>query len=134
MFISICFCKNYKNTIITIACIHTVSPVNSKRARKWVGEFEKFTQIFTKIKTPLIIAGDFNASIGHKPYRDFIKKADLKDVTLGVNTWSNKKWIPSWMHLDHILTSKQFNKHADTLVGKGYGSDHKPVTVILTIV
>lgn len=124
---------NFNGETITVSTIHTMSPVNALRTQTWFEEFKKFEQIFGNIKTPLIVAGDFNASIGHRPYRDFVNNTNLKDTTLGVNTWSNRNWIPTWMHLDHVLVSKHWNKNADTIVGKGVGSDHKPVTVTLSL-
>lgn len=122
-----------QNQYVTLMNIHTISPVTSSRTKIWLKELQAFISLFSSETKPLIVAGDFNATIGHKPFKDLMHLSNMRDASSGFTTWSNSKFIPAWMHLDHILISEHWAKHADTIIGKGYGSDHKPVTVSLSL-
>lgn len=121
------------NTKIQLINIHTTSPTNKKRYKAWLKNFKQIDKQTLNHQMPKIICGDFNATIGHHTYRNFLKTNKLKDMTIKLNTWSiNKKWIPPFMHLDHIATTNHFTK-TKTYTTAGAGTDHCPVYSTINI-
>lgn len=123
----------HEGQTVTLANIHTMSPTDSKRATVWQHELEYFRTLFN-VNTPLIVAGDFNATVSHAPFRNLMRACRLTDMTSWNNTWSSHSFLPDYLHLDHVLASVDFiltEKPSKTL---GEGSDHAPVTVKIAFV
>lgn len=115
------------NETITLINIHTTSPTSIKRYKKWLKDFQKMTKLTQTITTSIIMAGDFNATAGHYTFRKFLTQNKLNDLTTGLNTWSiNKKYVLPFMHLDHIVATKNVKK-VSTSKTVGNGTDHCPV-------
>lgn len=118
---------------ITIACVHTMSPTSSERTLVWFDELDCYRSLFA-MSTPLIIAGDFNATMSHAPFRNLVRASNLKDTTSWNTSWSNSSALPDYLHLDHILTSVDFNLTEKATKTTGEGSDHAPLIVKLQII
>ena len=62
----------------------------------------------------LIVAGDFNATIGQAPFDALLNRSQLTEVASAVNwpwsraTFPTKPWNTPMMQIDHTLVSKQF--------------------------
>lgn len=118
---------------ITLINVHTMSPTDSERATTWHFEMESFRTAFN-MQTPAIIAGDFNSSVSHAPFRNLLRACNLIDMTSFINTWSINSSIPDVLHLDHILTTVDFQLTSKPVKTLGEGSDHAPVTVTLALI
>lgn len=123
----------HQEQTITLVNIHTMSPTDSERATMWHFEMESLRNML-KIKTPAIIAGDFNASTSHAPFRNLLRACKLTDMTSFINTWSVNPSLPDILHLDHILTTVDFNLINKPVKTLGEGSDHAPITVKLSLI
>lgn len=114
--------------VVTLVCVHTASPTTPERSEIWFEELNAYRRLF-KVNTPLIVAGSFNATISHAPYRAMLKDSFLNDFTALLNTWSTQDSVPEFLHLDHILCSVDFTMVDRPVKHTGEGSDHSPVTV-----
>lgn len=91
---------------------------------------------------PLVLAGDFNATPGHRPYRDLLRRGSFEDAVGAVPTFprGDASLAPSGLGvrtgpllaLDHILVRGLEVVAAG--VGAGQGSDHLPVMADLQVV
>ncbi|MGH9280380.1 MAG: endonuclease/exonuclease/phosphatase family protein [Acidimicrobiales bacterium] len=87
---------------------------------------------------PVIMAGDFNATYGHQPFRDVLA-AGLRDAHVDAGrgliatTWPRGgRVIPPLFRIDHVLVSPQIGV-LDACEGVGRSSDHRPVLADLVI-
>ena len=122
----------YEYKPVTIGAVHTKSPTDPERTTVWLEELRYFRIAF-QMNQPVIIGGDFNATISHGPFRDVLTEAHLTDLTSGLNTWSSHDGIPEYLHLDHILASPDWVLTEKATKSLGLGSDHTPVTVKVVI-
>jgi endonuclease/exonuclease/phosphatase family metal-dependent hydrolase len=115
--------------------IHNVSPVR-KSFRRWRTSMAHLHDEARRAPRPLIMAGDFNGTVDHGPFRALLD-SDLRDASSrswweGQNTWPNGRWfVPPLIRLDHVLVSSEL-RVSGYRVGRGRGSDHRPVIVEIT--
>lgn len=115
---------------INIVAIHTLWPYPYGQPE----QVEEMQTILKKIKTPLLIAGDFNAAAWSQTVKK-IEKASHTKVIGGMRWTINLKkqvpLIPNFkLSLDHVLISKEFQVKK-IFVKKDLGSDHLPVVTEL---
>ncbi len=113
--------------------VHTLAPVRQRYVRSWKQQFEQLAAIDTS--APRIIAGDFNATTDHKPFRTLQQSGwtDVHDeVGCGFDaTWPVDGDLPlAVMRLDHVLVTDHF-EILDIGFGDPGGSDHRPVIATL---
>jgi endonuclease/exonuclease/phosphatase (EEP) superfamily protein YafD len=96
------------------------------------GEFEAaFAQ------GPVIMAGDFNATWGHAPFRELLS-AGLRDSHVDLGQGLSTTWprgiplLPSLFRIDHVLLSDGVEAVA-VRNGEGPSSDHRPVIADLAL-
>lgn len=118
----------YDFKTVTIGAVHTKSPTDPERTAVWLEELRYFRVAF-QMNQPVIIAGDFNATVAHAPFRDVLTEAHLTDLTSGLNTWTGSNSLPEFLHLDHVLASPDWVLAEKPFKSLGEGSDHTPVTV-----
>lgn len=123
----------YEKQFVTLVNIHTVSPTNPSRTIRWFDELEGHITML-RTNNPMIVAGDFNASVSHAPFRRLLKEANLSDFTSLLTTWGYKKSLPELLHLDHILGTRDFRLLEKPVKSTGEDSDHCPVTVKVSII
>jgi endonuclease/exonuclease/phosphatase (EEP) superfamily protein YafD len=109
--------------------VHTRAPTTRRAAAAWQAGLAAIGTAGAAIAGPLIIAGDFNASRDHAPFRTLMATADLVDahdeVGAGLaGTWPADRLLPALLHLDHVLVSRAFRVTAATM-GAIPGSDHR---------
>jgi endonuclease/exonuclease/phosphatase (EEP) superfamily protein YafD len=86
---------------------------------------------------PVVIAGDFNATYGHKPFRNLLATG-LREAHMEVGRGLARTWprggriIPPVYRLDHVLVSPGLAV-LDVREGRGKGSDHRPVIADLAL-
>lgn len=123
-----------------LIAIHLPAPVDRDWTKGWADAYRTLDEVMSGYNGPLIMAGDFNSTVAHAPFRDFTEKHALTDVTGSHPTWPQNGYpiplfgfngptiaapIPPVLGLDHVL-AREF---IPTLVrvGVGAGSDHRPV-------
>lgn len=89
---------------VTFRAIHTMPPVEGSLAhwRDGLREIGDWQSAYRG--RPLILAGDFNASAAHAPYRD--AKRGLTDAAgrWAPATWPADRAYPPFADIDHVLT------------------------------
>jgi len=87
---------------------------------------------------PQIVAGDFNASRDHRPFRDILAAgfADSADIARrrpwpGFTWPADRRW-PPLMRLDHILVSPGI-RVSEARTVKIPGTDHRAVLAVLEL-
>jgi endonuclease/exonuclease/phosphatase (EEP) superfamily protein YafD len=92
-----------------VYAVHPVPPWPRKPA-DWLREMELLRQMLAKAARtagPVIVAGDFNATADHRPYRALLE-GDFRDAAVSVGagivpTYAADRWYPPIIAIDHIL-------------------------------
>ena len=96
---------------VTLTVVHPLAPV-SGRADIWQRELALIRQTLATIDGPQVVAGDFNASRDHRPFRDLLAAGflDCADSSQSRSwpgfTWPTAGGMPPVMRLDHVLVSR----------------------------
>jgi len=117
----------YAGHTITLAAVHTHAPTAATLTVPWLRELEELGTAISQLEHPVLVAGDFNASSSHAPYRAMLAKTRLTDATRSLNTWAPRPGQPAVIHLDHILVSDHWAQIGKPRTTAGPGSDHRPV-------
>ncbi|MEZ5410570.1 MAG: endonuclease/exonuclease/phosphatase family protein [Acidimicrobiales bacterium] len=113
----------------TIGAVHTAAPTDEREVANWSGGLAALGLIDRS--APIVLAGDFNATIDHAQFRNLLENG-WSDVHTTKGCGFDQTWpagrgigVPV-MRLDHVLVSDHFEVKAVEL-GPANGSDHKPV-------
>jgi len=118
--------------------VHTRAPFGPGGFTLWKDQLEALADVVGVETGPLILAGDFNAASGHRPFRAVLA-AGMRDAHMSrrrwwVTTWpSDMRLAPPFARIDHVLVSPHL-RVLDVSEGVGRGSDHRPVVVDLAVV
>jgi endonuclease/exonuclease/phosphatase family metal-dependent hydrolase len=92
---------------VTLTAVHPVAPV-IRRAGRWRRELAMIQQTLAVVDEPQVVAGDFNATRDHGPFRELLAAGflDCADSSQS-RSWPGFTW-PSLpvMRLDHVLVSQ----------------------------
>jgi endonuclease/exonuclease/phosphatase (EEP) superfamily protein YafD len=96
---------------VTLTAVHTLAPMGG-RAGIWQRELSLIGQAMASVDGPQVVAGDFNASRDHRPFRDLMVEGfrDCADFSQS-RAWPGFTWpaagrsVPV-MRLDHVLVSR----------------------------
>jgi endonuclease/exonuclease/phosphatase (EEP) superfamily protein YafD len=84
---------------------------------------------------PVLLAGDFNATLAHQPMHELLGTG-LRDAAVSAHrqwqmTWPNgHRILPRLYRIDHVLVSERI-RVVHYQLGRGVGSDHRPLLVEL---
>jgi endonuclease/exonuclease/phosphatase (EEP) superfamily protein YafD len=100
---------------LIVRAVHPLPPVSARvhrwptrtHVRQWRATFNQLTTWAQGIEGPLIMAGDFNASIDHPGMRQLLATG-LRDAheVAGAGrppTWPTRRSGPPFVHIDHVL-------------------------------
>ena len=65
---------------VTLFAIHPPAPTSSKRIANWTEDFDAIRSRVCESGPRTVVAGDFNASSGHVPFRALASSCDLRDA------------------------------------------------------
>jgi endonuclease/exonuclease/phosphatase (EEP) superfamily protein YafD len=121
-------------TEITLRAVHPAPPVSS-RIDRWRASLEALAGWAGQARGPLVVAGDFNASVDHPAMRALLETG-LRDAheVAGAGrprTWPRGKSVPPFVHIDHVLVRGVDVGSAQEL--RIPGSDHDAVLVDLVV-
>jgi endonuclease/exonuclease/phosphatase (EEP) superfamily protein YafD len=122
---------NWKDELIDVWLVHTLSPANVYRWRKRNEQLKSLARLAKKEVRPVILIGDLNITMWSRDFRNLIKKGNLIDARLGkgiVPTWNLiplLSFIPL-IPIDHALISKDF-RHSNLNSIYLPGSDHAAI-------
>ena len=91
---------------VVVRAVHPPPPVPG-RVLEWRATLADLSRWAEQTPGPLVVAGDFNASVDHPGMRQLLA-AGLRDAheTAGAGrptTWPNGRSVPPFVHLDHVL-------------------------------
>jgi len=118
--------------------VHTRAPFGPGGLALWKAQLEGLARVVGEEPGPLVLAGDFNAASGHRPFRSVLA-AGMRDAHMDRRRWWATTWpsdmrlAPPFARIDHVLVSPQVQV-LGVSEGVGRGSDHRPVVADLAVV
>ena len=96
---------------VTVTAVHPLAPIRGY-AGMWQRELALIRQTLGTVDGPQVVAGDFNASRDHRPFRDLLAAGflDCADFSQSRSwpgfTWPTAGGMLPVMRLDHVLVSR----------------------------
>jgi endonuclease/exonuclease/phosphatase (EEP) superfamily protein YafD len=124
---------------VTVRAVHPVAPIMGRQCdwHRDLGHLRD-AMLAAEADGPQVVAGDFNASRDHRPFRDILAAgfADSADIARrrpwpGYTWPANRRWPPV-MRLDHILVSPGITVSEARTVAIP-GTDHRAVLAVLEL-
>jgi endonuclease/exonuclease/phosphatase (EEP) superfamily protein YafD len=123
---------------VTVTGVHPRPPVG-RNVRRWQQELAAIRSALVDTDGQQVVAGDFNASRDHRPFRDLLAAGflDCGDVARRRPwpgfTWPAGRWIPCTMRLDHVLVSRDGAAVRASRVIRVPGTDHRGVLAVIQL-
>ena len=120
---------------IDVYSVHTQAPTSSRRA--WTSQLKDLKRLVGTFNSrPTILAGDYNATVDHRPFRELLDSGviDAHEATGRelAGSWPNNTSLWPVILIDHVLV-KGGIQPLHTFEGQGIGSDHRPVIADLEL-
>ena len=112
---------------LTLIGVHLSRPPAVPRQ---LSQIEALARAVRKRGTPIVVAGDFNATQWSHMLMAFEKGSGLKRLT-GTPTWPTYLFGLPQLAIDHIFSSSELRTLSRPVRGRDVGSDHLPVSVVL---
>ena len=123
---------------VTVTGVHPRPPVR-RNVRRWQQELAAIRSTLDETDGQQVVAGDFNASRDHRPFRDLLAAGFLDSADAARRrpwpgfTWPAGRWIPSVMRLDHVLVSGGSATVSESRVIRVPGTDHRGVLAVIQL-
>jgi endonuclease/exonuclease/phosphatase (EEP) superfamily protein YafD len=123
---------------VTVTGVHPRAPMR-RNVRRWQQELAAIQSALVNTDGPQVVAGDFNASRDHRPFRDLLATGFLDCADAARRrpwpgfTWPTGRWIPSVMRLDHVLVSQGRATVCASQVIRVPGTDHRGVLAVIQL-
>jgi endonuclease/exonuclease/phosphatase (EEP) superfamily protein YafD len=119
----------------TVAAIHTVAPASRRKAPQWLGSFDAITTMANDTPGPLVIAGDWNATVAHTPMRRLLAGGRVRDAHIDAGRPFARSWHARFpvALLDRVLVSPEVAVHS-IAEHRVPGTDHRAVVAELEVV
>lgn len=121
---------------VEVICVHMTRADVSHD--EWAAQHRDLATFVQRRTTPVIIAGDFNASTAHRPFRALLA-TDVTDAHRALGRGLSRSWpnggglLPPLIRIDHVLTTPEIVV-TSVRNGRGAGSDHIPLIAELALV
>ena len=118
--------------------VHTTGPTTASDRSRWAAQLAGVAAALREEPTPLVVAGDFNATRYHGSFQALLEHGRLRDAHRErgrglVATWpANRRLLPPLARLDHVLVSSGITV-LDVAERTGPGSDHRMVLAELAV-
>ena len=121
---------------VDVVATHPAAPVfDGPVASRWPAEIAALPTRAPS-DTPLVVAGDLNATLDHRPLRDLLARGPVDaaaSVGAGLDfTWPTDQPVPPFAAIDHVLLSGQVVAR-DVHVRRLAGTDHAALVVELGV-
>lgn len=122
---------------LRVVNVHVVAPLTDADAAIWAGQFPALARLVDDSPDPVVMAGDFNATLDHDPL-DALVTGDVRDAFTVAGTGLGATWptwgngIPPLMRLDHVLVGGSVEVGSLT-EEPSVGSDHARLVAELGI-
>ncbi|MGF1599025.1 MAG: endonuclease/exonuclease/phosphatase family protein [Acidimicrobiales bacterium] len=115
----------------TLHAVHTSAPIGDELVSQWNAELATIAGYDTS--TPTVLAGDFNATADHQPFRRILD-AGWTDVHEPKGCGYDATWPAdrpfALLRIDHVLVTDHFDILGLEL-GGGNGGDHRSLTATI---
>lgn len=119
--------------------VHTKSPVGGAISQ-WKGDLDHVQSRLHSENGDVLMAGDFNATWSHKPFRDIIRDG-VREVANDRGRGHSRTWpvdkgfavkTDGFIRIDHVLTKNNI-RATSIREGAGNGSDHRSTITELAL-
>lgn len=116
----------------TLVAVHVAQPLNDN-GNSWRADWSVITQVLDDLDAPVVVAGDFNTTLEHRPLRGL-----LDDGFADAARASNAGWQPTYprplglIAIDHVLVRGTYAA-VGTTTGSVDGTDHRALTARLAV-
>ena len=122
---------------VHLFAVHPPAPTDGDRIRRRIVDLSEVQAKVCAAGPRVVVAGDFNSSAGHTPFRSLASACRLRDAAdvagAGIAaTWPLERLSPPLMRLDHVLVGTGLGVAGIGLIPPS-GSDHKGVRADLTV-
>lgn len=122
---------------VDLYAVHPMAPSDRWGLLQWQHDYRVLTADAQDAGPNVVMAGDFNATSGHRAYRRLLAEGDLRDAhDVGggglVGTWPVGWPIPPLMRLDHVLVGEGIGVERFELL-EATASDHLGVEAWLRV-
>ena len=123
---------------VTVTGVHPKAPMRHN-VRRWQQELAAIRSTLVSSDGQQVVAGDFNASRDHRPFRDLLAAGFLDCADAARRrpwpgfTWPAGRWIPSVMRLDHVLVSRGSGTVSASRNIRVPGTDHRGVLAVIQL-
>jgi endonuclease/exonuclease/phosphatase (EEP) superfamily protein YafD len=119
---------------VVVRGVHPTHPVG-RRVERWRAGLDALTDAVGHTRGPMIVAGDFNASVDHPAMRQLMAPG-LRDAheVAGAGrpaTWPRERGFAPFVHIDHVLVRGLDVASATEVTIPG--SDHKAVVARVVV-
>ena len=121
---------------VRLVNVHALSPVAAGGPAMWTRQLRRLGEEARRPGPPVLLAGDFNATWGHAPFRRLLE-VGLEDAAAALGhpwspTWRAGGRLPPTLRIDHVLCGPGLvaTFHA---TGPSAGSDHRSILVDVAI-
>jgi endonuclease/exonuclease/phosphatase (EEP) superfamily protein YafD len=123
--------------VVDVYGLHPVAPSDRWGLRNWQHDYRVLTDEVAAAAPRTVVAGDLNATTGHRAFRRMLREGRLRDA-LDVGggglaaTWPAQGTIPPIMRLDHVLVGRGIAVERVEVLER-IGSDHLGVEAWLRV-
>ncbi len=119
---------------ITFLAVHLLPPYPYP-PREWLSETARLRRILPSLRSPTLIAGDFNATVDHSQFRRLLSDG-FADTTQQsgagyLPTYPANRWYGPVIGIDHVLTRGAIATSSRAVSVPG--SDHRAVLVTVQV-
>lgn len=119
---------------LVLVAAHPANPTRS--VRTWLCDGQQLALLAAShVRSPLIVAGDLNATAEHLTLRNLRARTGLVDAAAGHGwhpTYPAGRWFPPLIGIDHVLVSEEFTTVGYETV-QIEGTDHLGVLARLSV-
>lgn len=127
-----------EGTPVRVLNVHCKAPTRRRWIPVWKKQLADLAEAVLSSPSPAIVAGDFNSTSGHAPFRRLLADAGLRSAHVEAGrglatTWPRGgRMMPPLFRLDHVLVTDGIAV-LGVREGRGRGSDHRPVIADLAV-
>jgi endonuclease/exonuclease/phosphatase (EEP) superfamily protein YafD len=122
---------------VTVVAVHTWAPAKPRSGPKWLASFAALGELLGRLEGPVVAAGDYNATMGHRPLRALLEATRMRDAHTAAGrglarSWPQARLLPAVSLIDRVLLS-------DGVVVRSIGeqampgSDHRALVADLAL-
>ena len=123
---------------VTVTGVHPKAPMR-RNVRRWQQDLAAIRSTLVNSEGQQVVAGDFNASRDHRPFRDLLAAGFLDCADAARRrpwpgfTWPAGRWITPVMRLDHVLVSRGSASVRESRIIRVPGTDHRGVLAVIQL-